>query len=107
MQSVLFIIHAFSWPLMLIAFFLSYKFTGQKFTMMITRLFALFMIVSGFGMVIIYGFPLLPLFKAILALLLIGSMETMVARKRKGKKNVVIWVIWVILLAIILSIGYS
>lgn len=107
LQSILYEAHSGSWAFLIIFFLISYLFPKQKVTMMIERLFVVIMILSGAGMVALYGFPLLSIFKGVLALIFIGVMEMMFVRRRAGQKHAMFWIIWIILFAIILSIGYD
>lgn len=99
--------HAGSWLLMVILFILSVIFQNQKITVMIQRLFYLIMLVSGIGMLAILGFPLLFVIKGILAIILIGIMEMIVARRRRKQPTAPMWIVFVIALIVIVLIGYG
>jgi hypothetical protein len=65
------------------------------------------MIVSGIGMLHIVGYPIEYVVKGLLAIALIGIMESIVVRKRKGKALKTFWILFAILLPIVLIIGYT
>ncbi|MCS7461275.1 DUF1516 family protein [Paenibacillus doosanensis] len=99
--------HAGSWALMIILFILSVIFYRQKVTQMILRLFYLIMLVSGIGMLTLLGFPLLYVIKGVLAIVLIGMMEMIVARRRRQQSAAPMWIVFVILLVLIVLLGYG
>ncbi|MFE5320997.1 DUF1516 family protein [Paenibacillus sp. NPDC056579] len=99
--------HAGSWLLTVILFVLSVIFSNQKVTLMIQRLFYLIMLVSGIGMLAILGFPLLFILKGVLAIILIGLMEMIVARRRRKQPTAPMWIGFIIVLIIIVLIGYG
>ncbi|WP_237088841.1 DUF1516 family protein [Paenibacillus larvae] len=69
------------------------------------------MLVSGIGMLINWGFPGKYLTKGILAILMIGVIEMIMGRTRRGqgKEPVTLgmWAAFVILLILILLIGFG
>ncbi|SDN25056.1 Protein of unknown function [Fictibacillus solisalsi] len=98
--------HTGSWAILIILFLITY-FTRQKVTLMLQRLFYLIMIVSGVGMLAQLNFPLHYVIKGILAIVLIGVMEMMVARKRKGNPMAAMWIVLIILFALVLLLAYN
>ncbi len=74
---------------------------------MIQRLFYLIMIISGVGMLVMLGFPLLYVFKGILAIMLIGFMEVIVGRRKRSESTKKFWIGAIVLLLVILAIGYN
>ncbi|MDM5197230.1 DUF1516 family protein [Fictibacillus enclensis] len=106
MFNILLQSHSGSWAILVILFLITY-FTRQKITLMLQRLFYLIMIVTGVGMLVQLHFPLHYVLKGILAIVLIGVMEMMVARKRKGNPMAAMWIVLIILLALVLLLAYN
>ncbi|MDN4074901.1 DUF1516 family protein [Fictibacillus terranigra] len=99
--------HRGSWAILIVLFLITYFTKSQKISLMLQRLFYLIMIVSGAGMLVTLNFPLQYVLKGVLAIVLIGVMEMLVARKRKGSPMPMMWIVLIILLAIILMMGYG
>jgi hypothetical protein len=105
--------HAGSWFLTILFFLLSYffmskgKLTVSKVIHMILRLFSLIMIATGVGMLIGLHFPLTYVVKGLLALILIGLMEMILVRSRKGKAVKPLWITFVIVLILVLLLGFK
>ncbi|MET3696412.1 uncharacterized protein DUF1516 [Bacillus oleivorans] len=99
--------HAGSWAILIVLFLISYFARKQKISVMLQRLFYIIMLVSGIGMLFLRNFELLFVVKGILAILLIGTMEMLTIRSRKGKPVAGIWVGFVVLLALVVLIGYD
>ncbi len=64
------------------------------------------MLGSGIGMVVIQNFPVISMIKAVFALILIMSMEILVARKRRGQTHTLWWGVFAITFIVILLIGF-
>ncbi|WP_088103649.1 YisL family protein [Halalkalibacter urbisdiaboli] len=116
MLSMYYQSHIGSWAIMIILFFVSYfllkarKEKGAKIIQMILRLFYLIMIVSGVGMLVIYQFPLLFVFKGVLALVLLYAMEMILVGTKKGtlgSKASMYWILFAVSLIVVVVIGYS
>ncbi|MGY4691263.1 DUF1516 family protein [Salibacterium sp. K-3] len=99
--------HEGSWFLLVIFFLISYFAPKQKVTLMIMRLFAVIMLLSGIGMLVSYGFPLLYLLKGVLALIAIALMEVTVAGKKRGQSRGGLVGLLIILLIVIVLLGYG
>ncbi|MFZ4452954.1 DUF1516 family protein [Salibacterium aidingense] len=99
--------HEGSWFLLVLFFLISYFIPKQKITLMLMRLFAVIMIISGIGMLMSYGFPLLYILKGALAIIAIALMEITVARKKRGEPQGVLFAVLLLLLVIIVLIGYG
>ncbi|SFE63861.1 Protein of unknown function [Bacillus sp. OV194] len=99
--------HSGSWAIMVILFLITYFTKSQKITLMLQRLFYLIMIVTGVWMLSILHFPLTYVLKGVLAIVLIGVMEMLVARKRKGSPMPAMWIVLIILLVVIVLMGYG
>lgn len=106
MLNILYQSHTGSWLILVIAFLLSCLFLGQKITPMILRLFYLIMLGSGIGMLIGLNFPIAFIIKGILAVILIGIMEMIVGRRRRGQPTVPFWIAFIILLAVVVLMGF-
>lgn len=107
MFNMFYQMHAGSWAILIILFLITYFTKSQKITFMLQRLFYLIMIVSGVGMLVTLNFPLLYILKGVLAIVLIGLMEMLVTRKRKGNPMPAMWIVFIIVLAIILMIAFN
>lgn len=99
--------HAGSWAILLIFFLLSYFFQNQKWLAIITRIFYLIMIVSGVGMLVLLKFPLVFIIKGLLAILLIGIMEMIFEKKKKGEPHTVFWLFFAIELILVILLGFN
>ncbi|SFL49563.1 DUF1516 family protein [Salibacterium qingdaonense] len=107
MMNMLQGMHEGSWFLLVIFFFISYFAPKQKITLMIMRLFAVLMLISGIGMLASLGFPLLYIFKGVLALIAIALMEITIAGKKRGEARAGLTGLLVIVLIIIVLLGYG
>ncbi|SDH83249.1 Protein of unknown function [Alteribacillus persepolensis] len=107
MESIFYESHAGSWFFLILFFVISYLFAKQKITLMLQRLFALIMIISGAGMLVFYGFPLLYILKGVLAILLIAVMEMLVARKKRGEPQGGLWAACIVLIIVVLLLGFN
>lgn len=100
--------HAASWIILVILFVLSIVFKRQKITPIVLRVFYLIMIASGITMVVGYDFPLKPIVKGGLAIVLIGLMEMALGRSKRGDKGLpVILAAVAVVLTIIVLMGYG
>lgn len=99
--------HAGSWLLTIVWFILSSMFQGQKVTPLLQRVFYLIMIVSGISMLSILDFPLTLVVKGLLALVMIGTMEIILARRRRQKTTLPLWIIFVIILVTVVLMGFN
>ncbi|MFD2705978.1 DUF1516 family protein [Salibacterium lacus] len=107
MMNMLQGMHEGSWFLLVIFFFISYFAPKQKITLMIMRLFAVLMLISGIGMLASMDFPLLYIFKGVLALIAIALMEITIAGKKRGEARAGLTGLLVIVLIIIVLLGYG
>ncbi|EIT84117.1 hypothetical protein A374_17094 [Fictibacillus macauensis ZFHKF-1] len=98
--------HEGSWVVLALLFVISY-FTRQNVTLMLQRLFYLVMIVTGGYLLYQLQFPGIYILKAVLAIVLIGIMEMMIARKRKGQGMPAMFLLVIILIVVIVLIGYG
>ncbi|GIP38920.1 hypothetical protein J31TS4_22000 [Paenibacillus sp. J31TS4] len=103
--------HAGSWAFIFLLFLLSVIFRRQKVTGMILRLFYIIMVVSGVGMLIGLGFPAMYVIKGILAIILIGLMEMILGRMKRGEAKggpmPVFWVLLVVLAVVVPLMGFG
>ncbi|URN95300.1 MAG: DUF1516 family protein [Candidatus Pristimantibacillus lignocellulolyticus] len=102
--------HSAAWIIMIILFLVSYfvpKQKVKKVTHMILRLFYLIQLFSGGYMFFQGGYPHVFDLKIVLAIILIGMMEMILVRQRKGKNTLPFWIIFGVLLVVIVLIGYG
>ncbi|WP_185819915.1 DUF1516 family protein [Salibacterium salarium] len=99
--------HEGSWFLLVLFFLVSYFVPKQTITLMLQRLFAVIMIISGVGMLFSYGFPLLFILKGVLAVIVIAIMEMLVGKKKRSEPQGALWIACIILLVIIILLGYN
>lgn len=103
--------HAGSWAFIIILFVVSAIFYRQKITPMILRLFYLIMLVSGIGMLIGYGFPVKYVVKGIIAIAVIGLMEMILGRMKRGQgkesSTKILFIVWAVLILIVVLLGYG
>lgn len=103
--------HITSWALTLILFAItiivqkSGKEKAAKIVHMVLRLFFVFTALTGIGLVVAYQMPQAYI-KGALALILIGLMEAVVLRTKKGEKTGWLWVFLVIDLIAVFYFGY-
>lgn len=100
--------HAASWIILVILFVLSLIFKRQKITPILLRIFYLIMLASGITMLVGYDFPLKPIVKGGLAIVLIGLMEMALGRAKRGGKGLpVLIAAVVVVLTVVVLMGYS
>jgi len=99
--------HSVAWMIMIILFLVSYFVPKQKVTHMILRLFYLIQIFTGGYLFFQGGYSHIFDLKILLAIILIGMMEMILVRHRKGKNTLPLWIILVVLLVVVVLIGYQ
>lgn len=103
--------HDFGWLVMIILFFVSFglsnggKEKGAKITSMILRVFYLVAIGTGATMLVQYNFPTFYAIKGLIAIILIGMMEIILAKTRRSEKAGAFWLFFVILLVVVILMG--
>ncbi|MFS0780210.1 YisL family protein [Bacillus sp. 1P06AnD] len=107
MFHTLYSIHASSWVILLIAFFLTYILESKKVMGIILRIFYIVMLGTGIGMIAKMGFPANFVVKGILAIILIGLMEMLLARQKRNKKAMPLWILFIIVVVIVILMGYQ
>ncbi|MFC6332974.1 YisL family protein [Paenibacillus septentrionalis] len=108
METAIYHTHASSWIILVILFVLSYFLHKNKVLPMILRLFYLIMIGTGAYMLFgIGGYEGAYHLKMLLAILLIGVMEMILGRRKRGKNVLPLWIALVILLVVVVLIGYG
>lgn len=95
------------WGLLLVFFVLALALPRQGWPVMLLRLFYLVMIVSGVGMLIVLQFPVFYVVKGLLALVLIGTIEMVLARRKKGSVSPIQWAVLLLLLVLVPLMGYQ
>lgn len=105
--------HISTWAIALILFVVVLVLTkigkekGAKITSMVLRLFYILIVVTGlqlgWGWITNGQYVL----KMVLGIVVIGLMEMISVRTRKGKSTVVLWVVFVLALAYIIHLGFS
>ncbi|GAA0350421.1 DUF1516 family protein [Bacillus horti] len=119
MYTFLFHLHTGAWPAMILIFFVVYfliraqKEKISKILSMVLRLVYIAMLGSGAGMVIErfieLGFTssnFIFLLKGVLAFMLIGTMEAIHGKTKRGERATPIWIVFTILLITVLVLGY-
>lgn len=103
--------HSAAWLIMIILFLVSYFVSKQKVkkvTHMILRLFYLIQLFSGGYMFFQSGgYGGEYHIKITCAIILIGMMEMILVRQKKGKNTLPFWIIFGVLLVVVLLIGYG
>ncbi len=114
-QHFLSVTHS-SWAFLVVLFLVSYfllktqKTKAATIVQMILRLFYLIMIISGIGMLIGYGFPVQYTLKGVLAIVLIGSIEGLLGKTKKGTigtKAPAYWGVIIALLLLVILMGFN
>ncbi|MCM3616917.1 DUF1516 family protein [Sutcliffiella horikoshii] len=105
--------HISTWAIALILFVVVLVLTkigkekGAKITSMVLRLFYILIVVTGlqlgWGWITNGQYVL----KMVLGIVVIGLMEMISVRTRKGKSTVVLWVVFALALAYIIHLGFS
>lgn len=115
-MNVLYQSHIGSWAILVLLFFIAYflmkggKKTGGKIVHMILRLFYIIMVVTGLGMIFNYSYPVAYHVKAVLAIILIGAMEVLLVRTKKGtigSKAPMLWGVVIVTLILVILIGFG
>lgn len=99
--------HSISWVILIILFLVSYFVPKQKVTKMILRLFYVVMIFSGGYMFFTDKYNPAFHLKIFCAIVLIGMMEAILARQKKGKSTLPFWIVLVVVLVVVLLVGYG
>lgn len=109
--------HVSSWAIALILFFVSYfllragKAKGHKITSMILRLFYVLIIITGGMTFVTYltsGYYTLALIiKVLVGIWVIGGMEMVLAKTKKGASAKGMWIMFFISLILVLYLGYD
>lgn len=116
MYNALYQSHIGSWAILVILFFICYflvksgKAKGAKIVHMVLRLFYIIMLVTGIGMLVNLGFPLMYIVKGALAFFLIYAMEMILVRTKKGtlgSQATMYWAILIITLVLVVLLGYG
>ena len=108
-------LHITTWVVGLLLFFIA-AFSAKKLTgvHMTLRVFYILIIISGAALFLEYrdmiasmndGSGMIYDMKFMFGILLIGSMEMILARKNKGKSTTVVWALFVISLVAVLFLG--
>lgn len=113
MTEIFLAMHTGSWAFLVILFLVSFflykanKNKAGKIVQMILRLFYLIMLVSGVGVLMGYGYPLIYIIKGILAILTIGFMEMALGKAKRNDKTVVPLTLAVIIVVIVILMGFG
>ncbi|MBN8237205.1 DUF1516 family protein [Halobacillus kuroshimensis] len=100
-------IHASTWLLVVILFVLSITLRKNTILKILLRISYLVMLTTGIIMLAQFQFPGIYITKGLLAILMIGTMETLLVRNKKGKSTTPIWFLFIILLILVLLIGFN
>jgi Protein of unknown function (DUF1516) len=98
-------LHSLFWVSALVLFALSYWRFPQGIVAGLLRADYLLVIGTGIAMIVGYGFQPITLVKGALAIALIGVMEMIITRRRKGKPTGKLWPVFAVLLAVVLYAG--
>jgi uncharacterized membrane protein SirB2 len=103
--------HITTWVVALILFFIAASMNksddakGFKIVHMILRVFYVLIVISGFGLIgSAFGVYWL---KAIIGIIVIGMMEMILVRSKKGKSTGALWAVFVIAFLAVLYMGLS
>jgi len=105
--------HITTWVVALILFAVTVSLQRQnspkaKMVQMVLRLFYLLIIGTGVLLLLsIASIPVLYIVKAIVGIWVIGTMEMIVVRTKKGKSTNMFWVQFVIALLLVLYLGFK
>ncbi|WP_349410195.1 YisL family protein [Pseudalkalibacillus sp. SCS-8] len=108
--------HVSSWAVALILFIVSYfllkagKEKGHKIVNMILRLFYVLILVTGGYMVVLYmtgGFQAWVILKALFGIIVIGGMEAVIGKTKRGASAGGMWLMLLISFIIVLYLGYG
>ena len=103
-------LHITTWVIGIILFFVAYSLLKKgspkaKMTHMITRLFYILIFLTG-GM-LISNFNASYVDKMIVGILVIGFMEMVLVRTKKGKSTGIVWTLFVLAFLYVLYLGLS
>ncbi|CAH0344436.1 hypothetical protein BCI9360_00691 [Bacillus sp. CECT 9360] len=102
-------IHITTWVVALILFFVAVSMNkdakGFKIVHMILRVFYVLIILTGFALIgSQFGYYAI---KAIVGIIVIGMMEMILVRSKKGKSTGALWAVFVVAFAAVLYLGLS
>lgn len=96
------------WGALVLLFVLSLFLRKQKITVMLLRLTYVLMLATGIGMLVAIGFQLFYIAKGLLAIALIGVMEMITGKVRRGQRApIVLWILLVALFVVVPAMGYG
>lgn len=107
--------HITAWALTLVLFLVAFglqkagKEKGQKIVHMILRMFYLITFATG-GMFVHYlisSHLVETILKIVFGILVLGFMEMVLVRTKKGKKTSIFWLLLIVSVAAVLYLGYS
>ena len=98
--------HSLFFTLALVLFALASWRYSKGIVANLLRLDYLAVIGTGVSMIIGYGYTGITLVKGLLALLLIGVMEMIVTRRRKGKPTAKLWPVFGLMLVLVMFVGF-
>ncbi|KYG34412.1 DUF1516 family protein [Alkalihalobacillus trypoxylicola] len=104
-------IHQSSWIFIVILFLTSYilyskqKVKAGDLTQFALRLFFIVMVISGGVLVTAYNFHPFYVTKGVIALIMMGIMESSNVRRKKGTKSILLFLVGIVLLIVIILMG--
>ncbi|AIC95379.1 MULTISPECIES: DUF1516 family protein [Shouchella] len=106
-------IHEGSWAFLVVLFIVAFvlyrsrKLKAATILHMITRLFYLFMLVSGIGMLVALNFNLFYVVKGLLAVLVIGFMEMAAGKAKRNENSLGSLFIVLVLVLVVVLMGFG
>lgn len=101
-------LHIASWLIAIVLFLVvALGITKSKGVVMTLRLFYIFIIITGLALVYKYIGTMLYDTKLLLGILVIGMMEMVLVRQKKGKSTTIFWILFGIFLFITMFIGFK
>ncbi|KAB7665394.1 DUF1516 family protein [Bacillus sp. B1-b2] len=106
-------VHVLTWIIGLILFALSFglhkagKEKISKILHMVLRLVYILIIGSGIGLLAVTGMDFMHTIKMLVGIWVIGMMEMVLIRTKKGEKTTILWILFVVALILVLLIGYN
>jgi uncharacterized membrane protein SirB2 len=105
--------HITSWVVAIVLFFVAYGLLksgnqkGSKITQMILRVFYILIIASGVGLIVSTNLTVSYMVKALLGVIVIGLMEMILGRSKRGEMKPFFWILLFVVLFVTIYFGLS
>ncbi|QOY35042.1 YisL family protein [Anaerobacillus isosaccharinicus] len=107
--------HAYFWMVLIVLFLMTFYLyraniaKGAKITHMVVRLLYVIMVGTGITLLYLIQFPATHILKAVIAIILVYSMEMILVKTKKGFSQKMLtsyWLIFLVTLVVVILLGY-